>query len=96
MSRAAVERRLVGLGARLKELRVELELADEQLGHFVDEADDRRLRSLVSETPLAAREHHEAERHAEAMRRHRDEVAGEIERLERRQDELLDQFLTER
>lgn len=93
MSRAAVERRLIELGQRLKGLRDELALADEQLAHFADIADDTRLRALVSETPGADREHQEAERHATAMRRHREEVATEIARLEARQDELLDQLL---
>jgi hypothetical protein len=94
MSRAAVERRLIQLAGRLKQLRADLELADEQLQHFAEIADETRLRALVSETPLADREHHDAERHAAAMRRHRDDVAAEIDRLERRQDELLDELLS--
>jgi hypothetical protein len=95
MSRATVERRLSEVASRLKALRHELAVADEQLAHFADIADDTRLRALVSETPLADQEHHEAERHATAMRRHRQEVIGEIAALERRQDELLDQLLAE-
>ena len=50
---------------------------------------------VVSETPLADREHQDAERHATAMRRHREDVAAEIARLERRQDELLDELLAD-
>jgi hypothetical protein len=53
------------------------------------------LRALVSETPLADREHHEAQRHADAMGRHRAEVLTTIEELERRQDELLDRLSAE-
>ncbi len=87
-----IERRLVEVGQRLKQLREDLRVADEQLAHFADEADDARLRSLVSETPLAGREHREAARHAEAMRRHRDEAATEIATLEVQQDELLDEL----
>jgi hypothetical protein len=93
MSRASVERRLIQIAARLKQLRADLELADEQLAHFAEIADDTRIRALVSETPLADREHHDAERHASAMRRHREDVAAEIARLELRQDELLDDLL---
>jgi hypothetical protein len=96
MSRSSVERRLVTLGDRLKALRSELGVADEQLQHFAEVADETRLRALVSETPLADHEHQEAERHATAMRRHRDEIAVEIGQLERRQDELLDELLAER
>lgn len=92
MSKAMVERRLIETGDRLKHLREDLRVADEQLAHLASEADDARLRSLVSETPLAGREHRDAARHADAMQRHRDEVAAEIARLERHQDDLLDEL----
>ncbi len=77
----------------MREARRELEVADEQLAHLANEAEEARLRSLVSETPLAEHEHREAARHADAMRRHRDTVQAEIERLERTQDELLDRLI---
>jgi hypothetical protein len=93
MSRSLVERRLTEVGEQLKALRRELAVADEQLEHFVDEADDARLRALVSETPLAQQEHREAQKHADAMRAHRAQVQAEIEKLERAQDELLDRLL---
>jgi hypothetical protein len=96
MSRSLVERKLLEVSERLKQLRAELELTDEQLMHFTDEADNARLRSLVSETPLADREHHDAQRHADAMGRHRAEVLSSIDQLERRQDELLDRLSAER
>lgn len=87
-----LERRLRDVGARLKRLREELEVTEEQLLQLADEADDARIRSLVSETSISAREHSEAAGHADAMRRHRQAVAEEIDRLERTQDELLDRF----
>jgi chromosome segregation ATPase len=92
MSRSLLERRLTDVGARLARLREEMGVADEQLAHFADEADETRLRALVSETPLAEHEHREAQRHADAMARHRIEVEAEIARLERTLDELLDQL----
>ncbi|MGK2948377.1 MAG: hypothetical protein ACSLFP_07370 [Acidimicrobiales bacterium] len=95
MSRSLVERRLSEVGARLRQLREELAVSDEQLSHLVEAADDARLRSLVSETPLADREHHDAQRHADAMARHRAEVSEQIIELERSQDELLDRLLAE-
>jgi len=95
MSRSMLERKLIEVGERLKQLRAELVITDEQMVQFVDEADDARLRALVSETPLADREHHEAQRHADAMGRHRAEVLSTIEQLERRQDELLDRLSAE-
>lgn len=95
MSRSLVERRLSEVAERLKQLREELDVTDEQLGALADAADDARIRALVSETPLADQEHHEAQRHAEAMARHRAEVLSSIDQLEHRQDELLDRLLAE-
>ena len=93
MNRSLLERRLAEASEQLKQLRLELAVADEQMAHFADEADEARLRSLVSETPLAEREHREADRHAETMRRHREDVVRSIERIERLQDELLDKLI---
>lgn len=95
MSRKLVEQRLVEISGRLRRLQDELHVADEQLDHFANEAEDARIRALVSETPLAEREHREADKHATAMRRHRDEVLAEIARLETTQNELLDRLLVE-
>lgn len=80
---------------RIRHLTEELRVADEQLAHFADEADDARIRALVSETPLAEQEHREAQRHADAMGRHRSDVIAELESLERTQDELLDRLVAE-
>ena len=90
-----LERKLIEVGERLKQLRAELVVTDEQFSHFADAADDARLRALVSETPLADREHHEAQRHFDAMGKHRAEVQSSIDQLERRQDELLDRLMAE-
>ncbi len=95
MSRSLVERRLSDVAARLRRLREDLAVSDEQLAHLAEAAEEARLRSLVSETPLADREHHEAQRHAEAMQRHRDDLLAGIARLEQLQDELLDRLLAE-
>jgi len=95
MSRSLVERRLSEVSTRLRQLRDELAVSDEQLQHLAEVADDARLRSLVSETPLADREHHDAQRHADAMQRHRAEVVEAIARLEQTQDELLDRLMAE-
>lgn len=95
MSRTQVERHLREVGDRLRKLRADLGVADEQLVHFADDADEARLRSLVSETPLADKEHREARRHVEAMQRHRADLLAEIDKLEGTQDELLDRLLDE-
>ena len=95
MSRSLLERRLTEVAERLKVLREELNVTDEQLVMLADAADDARIRSLVSETPLADREHRDAQRHADAMSKHRAEVAANIERLEGTQDELLDRLVAD-
>ena len=95
MPRSLLERRLTEVADRLRELRRELLVSDEQLGHLVEQADDARVRALVSETPIAEQEHREAQRHAEAMSRHRADVQAEIDRLERSQDDLLDRLSAE-
>jgi hypothetical protein len=95
MSRSLVERRLAEVSSRLRQLRDDLAVSEEQLAQLAEAADDARLRSLVSETPLADREHHDAQRHADAMQRHRTELLEGIARLEQTQDELLDRLLAE-
>ncbi len=89
MSRARIERRLDDVSARLRRARAELAVVDEQLAVLADHADDAALRALVSETPLAEREHREARRHADALARSRTAVFNSIAELERVQDDLL-------
>lgn len=92
MSRWSIERRLTQVSRQIVRLRGELALVDEQLAQLVDEADEARIRSLVSETPLAEREHHDAQRHMDAMTAHRNSVVANMAKLERTQDELLDKL----
>ena len=86
------ERRLSQVASRLRTLRDELAMVDEQLVQFRDDAEELSLRALMSETPQASHESNEARKHVDAMRRHRDHVMAEIAELEQRQDALLDQL----
>lgn len=95
MARWLVERRLTDVSRRLQRARQELAEIDAQLAWLTDTADDSRLRSLVSETPLADHEHRQAQRSADAMARRRAEVRELLTRLERTQDDLLDQLAAE-
>ncbi len=95
MSRWLVEKRLSQAAERLKQLRAELKVIDEQLLFLTEAAEEARLRALVSETPLADREHREAQKHVEAMNRHRTTVVSTIQELERSQDQLLDRLVEE-
>ncbi|MEY2566573.1 MAG: hypothetical protein QOE35_1102 [Actinomycetota bacterium] len=94
MSRSLIERRLTAVTDRLRRARAELAVIDEQLAALADAADETRVRALVSETPLADREHDEAQRHADAMARSRAAVLATITELQRNQDELLDRLVT--
>ena len=87
-----VERKLSQVGTRLKSLRAELGVIDEQLSHLGDDADDQAIRALVSETPGASFEARDAQRHVDAMVKHRAHVVAEIAALEQKQDELLDRM----
>jgi hypothetical protein len=89
MQRALLERRIRDVHTRLVRAREELAVLDEQLEVVQESADEARVRSLVSETPLAAHEHSEAKRHADAMVKARAAQANTVIELERRQDELL-------
>jgi hypothetical protein len=88
----AIERRLAGVGRELQHLREELRVTDEELAHFRAEADDARLRAVVSDRFDAARDDREAQRSVDAIDRQRAHLAGQIDRLEQAQDELLDQL----
>jgi hypothetical protein len=92
MGQWLTERRLSQVASRLRSLRDELSMIDEQLVQFADDASEMSLRALVSETPMASHESNEARKHLDAMRRHRAHVVDEIASLETRQDELLDQL----
>src|SRR2546423_15638934 len=91
MSRSLIERRLSEVHERLRRAREELTVIDEQLAALADTADDARIRSLVSETPLATREYQEAQRQADAMARSKAAVLASLTVLERSQNELLAQ-----
>jgi hypothetical protein len=87
-----VERRLTGIGQRLRALREELRILDEQAMFLTDDADETELRAIVSDSPLDARDAREAARHALAARTRRVEIVDRIAQLEHRQDELLDRL----
>ena len=93
MSRVLIERRLYDAAQRLKRAREELSVIEEQLAALAEAADEARIRSLVSETPIAHREYAEARRHADAMERTRRVVAADVAELQVTQDELLDRLV---
>lgn len=92
MTSAVVKWKLKKTSARLRTLRDELALIDEQRMYVVDDADDLELRAVVSDSPMARSEAHAAGGHAAAYGKARTHIVDEISRLEARQDELLDRL----
>lgn len=92
MFRPSIEKKLTSVSAEMRKLREDLRVLDEQLLQVSDEAEDSRLRALVSETPLAAAEHRDAAKAVGALRRNREAMVRRLEKLEVLQDELLDQL----
>ncbi|MGZ4690976.1 MAG: hypothetical protein ACXVKA_10710 [Acidimicrobiia bacterium] len=95
MSQSILKRRLVDVSGRVKRLRAELAVTEEQLAFLEEEAEDARLRALVAETPLGEAEARDARKHADALARQRDALARSIAALLREQDDLLDRMAAE-
>ncbi len=95
MSQSILQRRLVDVSERLKRIRAELGVTEEQLVFLEEQAEDVRLRALVAETPLADVEARDARRHADAQAQHRDALRATVRELETEQDSLLDRISAE-
>ncbi|MDG2026479.1 MAG: hypothetical protein P8J50_05175 [Acidimicrobiales bacterium] len=87
-----VERKLRKVSEQLRSLRDDLSVTEEHLAQLADEEEDARIRALVSETPIAEKEHRKASRQAERLRSSRDRSVGRIADLEQQQDDLLDRL----
>jgi hypothetical protein len=90
--RSSIEEKLTAVSRELRTLREELGVLEEQLIQVSDEAEDSRLRALVSETPLAAQEQRETAKAVAAIKRDRDGKLKRLQKLERKQDDLLDRL----
>jgi chromosome segregation ATPase len=95
MNPSILQRRLVDVTERLKKVRAELAVTEEQLAFLEEEADEARLRALVSETPLGDIEARDARRHADALARQRESLLRSVAELVREQDRLLDRMSAE-
>ena len=92
---SAVRRKLQDLQARISVLRAEIVVLDEQIAVADDEVEDLRVRALVSETPLSAKEHAEAARHASLAHKARAHAAEGLAGLEQERDRLLELLVVE-
>jgi len=87
-----IEKRLRRNSENVKQLQLELTLLDEQLAALSDDANEKEMRSLVSETPLALHEYRDAQKHVDALLDHRDFLLRAIAEQTRNQDDLLDRL----
>jgi hypothetical protein len=92
MGARSIERKLRKVGTRLRQLRDELAVVDEQLAHLADDTDEKSLRALLGDNAEAAHEYRQAAGHSEAMAEHRRRLLAEISTLDKKQDELLDEL----
>lgn len=88
-----IERRLSKVGSRLKTLRSELAVIDEQLLYLGADADDQAIRAMVAETASSSFEARSAQGNYANMTKHRLKVVAELAELNQRQDDLLDQMI---
>lgn len=94
--RLGVERRLEGVRAEVSRLRDHVRVLDEQLAYLEGVAEEARTRALVSSTPLADRERHQAEEDLRRTQAERDDLARRLDELEAEQDRLLERLAARR
>jgi 3-deoxy-D-manno-octulosonate 8-phosphate phosphatase KdsC-like HAD superfamily phosphatase len=85
------ERRLRRISVRLRTLRDELRLADEQALYLRDDADDLGVDAAIGVVGASA-DHRRATEHAAAMDTYRRHLVDSIAALEAEQDQLLDRM----
>ncbi|HJO41129.1 MAG: hypothetical protein QF837_04080 [Acidimicrobiales bacterium] len=95
MFRKSLEKRLLEISRRIKKEKEDLLVAEEQLISLIDDADEARIRSLVSETAISDNDRRDSARQSENMEKYCHKIRNEIQRLEEIQDGLLDKLNTE-
>lgn len=88
-----IESRLRALSEEIDALKTEARILDEQIDFQSDVAEDARIRSIVSETPLADRDAREASGDLTRMQRVRADLEARIASLRAEQDRLLERML---
>ena len=95
MFRKSLEKRLLETSRRIKKEKEDLLVAEEQLISLIDDADEARIRSLVSETAISDNDRRDSARQSQNMEKYCQKIRNEIQRLEEIQDGLLDKLNTE-
>ncbi|MAT62537.1 MAG: hypothetical protein CL881_01920 [Dehalococcoidia bacterium] len=95
MFQRSAEKRLMEISRRIKQQKEDLLVAEEQLISLTSDADEARIRSLVSETAISDNDRRDSVRQSENMQKYCHKIRNEIQRLEEMQDALLDKMNTE-
>jgi hypothetical protein len=92
LRKTLIKRRLADLSERIARTREELRVTEEQLASVAYEAEDLRLRALMSDNLADADAARSAQRQAEVMTRHRDRLTRSLQQDRAEQDSLLDRM----
>lgn len=87
-----LQRRLTEVRDEFARLRESLRILDEQVAFQQGVADEAETRAVVAETPLADREHREAQGDLARLKQQREEAAKAIAALAAEQDDLLERL----
>lgn len=87
-----LKRRLRSVSDRIVAARAELARLDEEVVDLDMTRDDAEVRAIVSEAPADAADFGDADKHHRVIARERERLRNELDRLERRRDELLDEL----
>ena len=93
--KSLIVRRLRSTTDRLKRAESELAVVDEQLLFLRDTLDEARIRSLVSETPLAEADADDAQSDVDRLATYRQDLMRRSGELDRARDDLLDRLSLE-
>ena len=91
----SLEKRLMEISRRIKKEKEDLLVAEEQLISLINDADEARIRSLVSETAISDNDRRDSARQSKNMEKYFQKIRNEIHRLEEIQDGLLDKLNVE-
>lgn len=95
MGSVAQKRRLEDVQRRLAAAREGVAVLEEQVAKWNDDLDDARIRALVSETPLQAKEYDDLSRQVSVATAELARRAREVAELVEARDELLREWTPE-
>jgi transcriptional regulator with XRE-family HTH domain len=87
-----LEQRLTNLGERLRKVRRDLQITEEQVAFQSQVADEANTKMLVAGTPLADREWRQARDDLARLERQRDDLRSSVDELVGERDRLLDRL----